>query len=121
MQLSCELKIPILVVVQSNRGGVDKDTPDLEDIRDSDGIAHNSTKVISIKQKGDGVVLHIKKNRDGRNGDKITYHWNIDTGEFTYVESLDEDDNEQAPIREPKEQKERKIPENNKPKGKVVF
>ena len=31
MQLSCELKIPILVVVQSNRGGVKEDvnaTPD---------------------------------------------------------------------------------------------
>ena len=63
MELSCELKIPILVVVQSNRGGTEKDTPDLEDIRDSDGIAHNATKVISLNQKEEALVMKIKKNK----------------------------------------------------------
>ena len=73
MALSCELKIPILVVVQSNRGGTEKDTPDLEDIRDSDGIAHNATKVISLNQKEEALVMKIKKNRDGKIGDKLTF------------------------------------------------
>ena len=97
MELSCELKIPILVVVQSNRGGTEKDTPDLEDIRDSDGIAHNATKVISLKQKGEGgLILHIKKNRDGKNDCKLTYHWDIDTGVFNYTESLDENEDDEG-------------------------
>src|SRR5574344_595159 len=85
MALSCELKIPIIVVVQSNRGGTEKDTPDLEDIRDSDGIAHNATKVISLNQKEEALVMKIKKNRDGKIGDKLTYLWDIDLGEFTWM------------------------------------
>lgn len=120
MQLSCELKIPVLVVVQSNRGGVkdsSDDTPEIEDIRDSDGISHNATKILSLKQKGDGIIINIKKNRDGRNGDKLTYNWNIDTGEFTHVVSLDDTPQEFTQ----KEPRERKVPENDKPKGKVAF
>lgn len=116
MQLSCELRIPILVVVQSNRGGVDKDTPDLEDIRDSDGISHNATKVISLRQKGDGLIMHIKKNRDGRVGDKICYLWDIDTGTFNYVESLDEKENDDVPDMPIHKKK-----NDDKQKKKVVF
>ena len=91
MALSNELGIPILVVVQSNRSGAkDKDTegtPELESIRDSDGIAQNATKVIALRQTGDGLEFGIKKHRDGENGGKVIYNWNIDIGEFTYVPS----------------------------------
>lgn len=94
MQLSCELKIPILVVVQSNRGGVkegDSDTPDIENIRDSDGIAHNATKVLALKRKGDdGFVIEIKKHRDGEFGGKLTYLCDIDKGEFTWLAGDDD-------------------------------
>lgn len=88
MQLSIELHIPVLVVVQSNRGGVKDDvnaTPALEDIRDSDGIAHNATKVISLRQKEEALLMEIKKHRDGAFGDKLTYIWNIDTGDFEWI------------------------------------
>lgn len=90
MSLSLELHIPVLVVVQANRSGVgsaDEDgTPELESIRDSDGIAHNASKVISLKQKTDGVLeIGIKKQRFGKVGDRLNYLWNIDTGEFTYL------------------------------------
>lgn len=94
MSLSIELQIPILVVVQSNRGGVkDKDsegTPELETIRDSDGIAQNATKVIALRQTGEGLEFGIKKHRDGVTGGKIIYNWDIDNGIFNYVPS-DED------------------------------
>lgn len=89
--LSCELGIPIHIVVQSNRGGVkegENDTPNLEDIRDSDGISHNATKVFALKQKEDNLILAIKKNRDGKCGDKLTYRWNIDLGEFEPIENV---------------------------------
>ena len=120
-KLSCELKIPVLIVVQSNRGGIkdnDNDTPDIEDIRDSDGISHNSTKVISLKQKGDGLIMEIKKNRDGRIGDKICYLWDIDRGEFEYVKSLDEN-GDNPPIEHETETDEK--PKKKKDKKKVVF
>lgn len=116
MALSCELKIPILVVVQSNRGGTEKDTPDLEDIRDSDGIAHNATKVISLNQKEEALVMKIKKNRDGKIGDKITYLWDIDMGEFRWMPS---DDDSAPPAH--KEQKREEVKQEYKEKKKVVF
>lgn len=85
--LGMELEVPILVVVQANRSGVvDKesdDLPELESIRDSDGISHNATIVIAIKQGPDGfITLQVKKQRNGRVGDKISYQWKPDVGEF---------------------------------------
>ena len=90
MELSVELNIPILVVVQANRGGVsgaDEDgTPELESIRDSDGIAHNATRVISLKQKADEVLeMGVKKNRYGKMGSRLNWRWSIDTGVFEFL------------------------------------
>lgn len=105
MSLSIELKIPILVVVQSNRGGVNKDsdeTPDLENIKDSDGIAANATKVLAIKQKTKENILQlsVRKHRDGRTGQTLLYQFDFDTGNFTYIPSNDDG-------MEPSERKER--------------
>lgn len=120
MQLSCEIGVPILIVVQSNRGGVKEDntaTPELEDIRDSDGISHNASKVISMKQKEQNLVMSIKKARYGKVGDKLTYYWDIDKGQFTWMAC--EDDS--APT-EKKEERKRQVKEEYEPKtGKVVF
>ena len=113
MQLSIEMSIPILVVVQSNRGGVKEDpnaTPDIEDIRDSDGISHNSTKIISLKQKEDALIMEVKKHRDGIYGTKLMYSWDIDTGEFVYHTS-----------EEPTKNTSNETTKESKPKGKVVF
>lgn len=94
MSLSMELHIPILVVVQANRTGVvDKesdDTPELESIRDSDGISHNASKVIAIRQKDNVLELGIKKQRFGKVGGKLKYVWDIDMGTFTWIPSYDD-------------------------------
>ena len=96
MSLSIELQIPILVVVQSNRGGVrneaDDDTPDLENIKDSDGIAANATKVIAIRRKiNDGTLqLCIRKHRDGLTGQTLIYNCDFNTGNFQYIPSKDD-------------------------------
>lgn len=120
IQLSVELKIPILVVVQSNRGGVKEDpnaTPELEDIRDSDGISHNATKVISLRQKGDeALLMEIKKHRDGAFGKKLTYLWDIDTGDFTYTTGIDDDVSDDT-----KEATKEKLVSKHKKEGRVVF
>ena len=91
MSLSVELGIPILTVVQSNREGVkangEQGVPELENIRDSDGIAFNATKVISLKQDSGCLQLSIKKHRDGEMGGTLNYTWNIDTGEFRFLPS----------------------------------
>ncbi len=85
MDLSIDLKIPIIVVCQSNREGAKEEAPDLENIRDSDGIAYNASIIIALKQKGPGIELAIRKNRNGQSGDKLTYMWDIDKGIFKYV------------------------------------
>jgi hypothetical protein len=98
MGLSEELSIPILVVVQANRGGVvDKystDTPELENIRDSDGIAQNASMVFSVRQKQDEnelplLIIDKKKSRIGKVGISFYYRWDIDRGEFTWTEPDD--------------------------------
>ena len=111
MQLSVELRIPILVVVQSNRGGVKEDpnaTPDLEDIRDSDGISHNATKVIALKKKDDSLIMEIKKHRDGRFGDKLTYQWDADVGEFVFIPKTEGSSKQELPDK-PKSEKGKKV------------
>ena len=101
MSLSRELSIPVLVVVQANRNGVkedtDRGTPELDSIRDSDGISHNATKVISLRQTGPGLEMGIKKNRDGATNVRLVYTWDIDTGIFTYIPG--EDDVNSVPVR----------------------
>lgn len=88
MDLSIELGIPVLVVCQSNREGAkEDDSPNIENIRDSDGIAYNASLIISAKQKEEGLQLSIKKNRNGKNGDSLIYTWDIDRGTFNYLPS----------------------------------
>lgn len=95
MDLSIELGIPVLVVCQSNRDGAkEEDSPNLENIRDSDGIAYNASLVISAKQKEEGLQLSIKKNRNGKNGDNLIYTWDIDRGTFNYLPSHRESDSQ---------------------------
>lgn len=117
--LSNELQIPVLVVVQANRGGIKEDpnaTPELEDIRDSDGIAQNATKVISLRQKNhDSLIMEVKKHRDAEYGDKLVYSWDIDTGIFNYIP------NEPKEEYEDEIEKPRKEPVNTNTKKKVAF
>lgn len=92
MSLSCELKIPIIAVVQANRSGIEEDgsVPSLESIRDSDGISHNASKVLSIRQVNNKLKMEITKARNCKVGTKLCYDWDIDTGTFSYNASPDE-------------------------------
>ena len=91
MDLSVELQIPVIAVVQSNRLGMDANaSPEVENIRDSDGIAHNASMIISIKQKEPGVELTVKKHRNGINNAKVLYAWDIDKGTFLYIPATDD-------------------------------
>ena len=89
--LSTEYKIPILALAQANRDGINKDdqtqAPGLENIKESDDIAHNSSKCLGMRQSNFGLVLDVIKNREGKVGDKLLYSWDIDTGTFDYIPS----------------------------------
>lgn len=94
MNLSVEMHVPVMIVVQANRTGVVEEndgTPELESVRDSDGISHNASKVLSIRQKKDNILeIGIKKNRDGLVGGKLNFRWDINTGEFVWIPSFDD-------------------------------
>lgn len=90
--LSSEYRIPILGLAQANREGIKKDdsdeAPGLENIKESDDIAANSSKAIGMRQAPyGGMILDIIKNREGRVGDKLIYSWDIDTAHFSYIPS----------------------------------
>ena len=88
--LSSEYRIPILGLAQANRSGIkeaDDEAPGLENIKECDDIAANSSKAIGMKQSSFGLVLDIIKNREGKVGDKLLYSWDIDTGHFSYIPS----------------------------------
>lgn len=115
IELSAELKLPIIVVVQANRGGVvDKnslDTPELENIRDSDGIAQNASIVYAIRQVRTGsgetfLIFDNKKMRGGEVGKSYKYRWDINYGKFVTVADNEiqlNQDTDEAPVREKKE------------------
>ncbi len=89
--LSSEYKIPILALAQANRAATDKDgqnAPGLENIKESDDIAHNSSKCIGMRQTSAGLILDIIKNRNGEAGSKLLYNWNIDKGYLEYIPTL---------------------------------
>ena len=108
MRLSVEEKVAVVISAQVNRGGiVDKesdDTPDLDSIRGSDGMAMNASKVFSIRQRRDDdtvLIIEIKKNRSGEVDLKYKYYWDIDHGKFEYFEGVD-DENEDKDKRKSK-------------------
>lgn len=99
MDLSIDLGIPVIIVTQANREGAKEDDLQLENIRDSDGIAYNASIVISVQQKEGNLILSVIKSRNSAFGARLCYMWDIDTGMFTYIPSGDDDmydDNEQA-------------------------
>ena len=79
---------------QANRNKADMDkpeNPELADIGESDGIAQNSSRVISLVQTKAGLSLKITKNRYGENNKQLLYVWDIDNGIFSFVTEQLED------------------------------
>lgn len=87
MDLSIELGIPIIIVVQSNReNGVASGGSklDLSNIRDSDGIAYSASLVISLYRKDNALHLDMLKNRNGPLF-TLAYDWDTDAGRFAFL------------------------------------
>ena len=101
-QLSCKYHIPVLAAVQANRASVTKDKknkaegPKLEHISEADAIAHNSSRVIAMRQNEGNLEFEIVKNRIGGRNGKYLYRWLIDTGKFEYVPTLANNDHKQV-------------------------
>lgn len=82
--LSMKYKIPIIALSQANRMAGKGNTPELEHMSESDAIAQNSTKVISMSRKDNELRMTVVKNRYGVVGDEFIYLWDIDKGDFKF-------------------------------------
>lgn len=82
--MSKELKIPIILLAQANREAVKNKkkgvAPELHDLAESDGIAQNATRVISISVIDGTLKLSLKKNRYGLNNKEVLMIWDINLG-----------------------------------------
>ena len=117
MSLSCELKIPIIAVVQANRNGIEEngDVPALESIRDSDGISHNASKVLSIRQKNNKLKMEVTKARNCKVGTKLCYDWQIDIGKFEFNPSEDDYNDPDSVVSNVRQSNNRQPVENKQP------
>lgn len=84
MQLSNDLKIPVLLVQQLNRtGDRNSNSTDQDEVGGSAGLVHNASLVLAIKRKDNVSTIEIVKSRWGGTNRKLMYVVDYDTG--TYV------------------------------------
>lgn len=77
--LSSKYSCPGILLVQSNRqGGQELNAPGLENIAESDAVAQNSTRVISMRNENGILTLSIVKNRYGESG--LVQKYEVDYG-----------------------------------------
>ena len=77
--LSSKYNLPCVLLAQSNRqGGQELNAPGLENIAESDAVAQNSTRVISMRNENGILTLSIVKNRYGESG--LTQKYEVDYG-----------------------------------------
>jgi replicative DNA helicase len=98
--LSSKYSIPVILLVQSNRqGGENKDGPALENIAESDAVAQNATRVISMKNDKGMLTLNILKNRYGSSA--MTQRYEVDFGinKFKPIQEINTQVNMRKPTR----------------------
>lgn len=77
--LSSKHSLPVILLVQSNReGGQMQNGPALENIAESDAVAQNATRVISMKNENGIMIMNILKNRYGESG--LIQKYEVDYG-----------------------------------------
>lgn len=92
--LRAEKRIPIIVVSQQNRNDTENGVG-TENIANSDRTGQDATLVINIERKDpDLLILKIVKSRFSSSGEKFTYHWNIDKGQYDYIPTDEDNSNE---------------------------
>lgn len=83
--MSEDLGVPVLAVAQASRESVkakkkENETPELHEISESDGVAQNSTRSISMKVIDKVMRISVKKNRYGVNNRDVLMLWDTNLG-----------------------------------------
>lgn len=84
--LTSRYNLPIILLVQSNRqGSADNNGPQLEHVAESDAVAQNSTRVISMKNQDGIMTMNIVKNRYGKSDCMQKYEIDFGINKFKPV------------------------------------
>jgi hypothetical protein len=92
-------QIPIISVSQMNRTKNEDKSQDASQIALSDRIGQDATVIIMLeKQESEDpnhkgfyrMTLNIVKARDGGDGRKLNYLWNLNTGDYQYISNSDD-------------------------------
>lgn len=92
-------QIPIIAVSQMNRTKNEDKSQDASQIALSDRIGQDATVIIMLeKQDAEDpnhkgfhrMTLNIVKARDGGDGRKLNYLWNLNTGDYQYISNSDD-------------------------------
>ena len=87
--LSIKYGLPIVLLVQSNRNGANNNLgPELENIAESDAVAQNATRVISMKKEDDTLTLKLVKNRYGTTDGTLKYEVNYGINKFKSIQEF---------------------------------
>lgn len=78
-------KIPIVTVVQLNRGANSKDVTTLgtEHIAGSNRIAEDATLILSVRRVDKNLEIKVVKSRSSGSGTVLLYNWDFDKFEYT--------------------------------------
>lgn len=96
-QISCELKIPIIITFQCNRTGAkesrsSRKPPLPENIGESSKIIEACTKVLSIGRYGDEFKIGVTKSRKTKEGAIFVYNWDVVNGDYRFLRAETYDD-----------------------------
>lgn len=88
--LSSKYKLPVVLLSQMNRNAVKTDNaPGLDDIAESDMVGQNATRVISLRNNGNGVLtFNIVKNRYGETNKIIKYEIDFGINKYKPIKEL---------------------------------
>lgn len=89
-QISCEIKIPIIVTFQCNRTGTkesrsSRKPPLPENIGESSKIIEACTKVLSIGRYDNEFKIAVTKSRKTKEGTIFVYDWDVVSGKYKYL------------------------------------
>lgn len=109
LNLSIELQIPVVSVIQANRKGTD-DTKDMgtENITGADKIGASCTRLLTLRANGPAMQMMLPKNRYGKSGadTKVLYSWNADDSNFYFIPNLEDIQGDSETAQEAEEFKE---------------
>lgn len=86
--LSCRYDLPIILLSQVNRQGAQEQYgPQLENLAESDMVAQNATRVISMRNENNVLTMKIVKNRYGKSD--LLQKYEVDFGINKYKPIVD--------------------------------